>query len=200
MVEIRMVLPSDAENILEIYAPYIKHSFCTFESEVPTVEQIRERIQKVLESKPWIVCVIDKKLAGYVYASAHRDRAAYQWSCECSVYTKTDFQGIGIGHQLYKVLFQMLKTLGYRNVYAGITLPNEASARLHEKHGFTHFATYENVGYKLGHWKDVGWWKLQLNNYNPKPSPPIKLSETDVSRFDRLFSVAADHILQKLTY
>jgi phosphinothricin acetyltransferase len=198
MVEIRMALPADAGGILEIYAPHVKDSFCTFESEVPSLEEMEDRIHKAIQYRPWIVCVIDKTIAGYVYASAHRDRAAYQWSCECSVYTKNEFQGIGIGYQMYKILFQLLKLQGYKTVYAGITLPNEGSIRLHEKIGFTHFATYENVGYKLGHWKDVGWWKLQLNRYNQKPSPPLKLSETDVSRFDRLFSDAAHHILQKL--
>jgi phosphinothricin acetyltransferase len=113
---------------------------------------------------------------------------------------KPRFSKYGFGYQLYKILFQILKVHGYRNVYTGITLPNEASIKLHEKCGFTHFATYENVGYRLGEWKSVGWWKLQLRNYNLKPSPPSQFSELDLSRFKNLFSAAAHHISQKLTY
>jgi L-amino acid N-acyltransferase YncA len=139
-------------------------------------------------------------IASYAYASEHRARTAYQWCCESSVYTHNDFQGKGITHQLYKTLFAMLKMQGYRNVYAGITLPNEASIKLHEKCGFTHFATYENIGYKLGEWKDVGWWKLRLNEYDPEPSPPLKFSEMDLQQFEETVSKAANHILQKLVY
>jgi phosphinothricin acetyltransferase len=101
---------------------------------------------------------------------------------------------------LYKVLFELLKGQGYRNVYAGITLPNEASIRLHEHCRFTHFATYTNVGYKLGQWKSVGWWQLQLNKHNAKPSPPVSFSEMDGRQYETLLSTAAHHILKKLAY
>jgi phosphinothricin acetyltransferase len=200
MIEIRMAVPSDAGGVLDIYAPHVTKGFCTFENDVPSVEEMGERIKKNVQSKPWIICVIDNSIAAYVYASAHRDRAAYQWSCECSVYTHVDFKGAGIGFQLYKVLFRLLKMLGYRTVYAGITLPNEASIRLHEKCGFSYLATYENVGYKLGEWKNVGWWKLQLNRYDLKPSPPLKLSETDLQSFETLFLEAANQISKRLIY
>jgi L-amino acid N-acyltransferase YncA len=200
MVEVRMAAPSDAQGILDIYASHIRESFCTFESEVPSLEQFRQRIEKTIQTKPWVVCTINNVIAGYAYASVHRERAAYQWCCESSIYTNNDFKGRGIGRQLYKVLFAILKKQGYRNVYAGITLPNEASIKLHEKCGFTHFATYENIGYKLGEWKNVGWWKLRLNNYDPEPSPPLQFSEMDLSGFEDVLSDAANHILQKLVY
>lgn len=154
MVRIRPATISDAQGVLKIYAPHVQQSFCTFESESPSVKEIKGRVEKIMHEKPWLVCDINGSIEAYVYASAHRERAAYQWSCESSVYTSPDFQGTGIGHQLYKVLLQILKAQGYRNVYAGITLPNQASIRLHEKCGFVHFATYENVGYKLGQWKN----------------------------------------------
>jgi phosphinothricin acetyltransferase len=200
MVEIRMAVPSDAEGVLDIYAAHVIESFCTFESEVPSVEEMGGRIKKITEVKPWVVCVIADSIAAYVYASAHRERAAYQWSCECSVYTHPDFQGTGIGFQLYKILFRLLKMQGYRNVYAGITLPNAASIKLHEKCGFSHLATYENVGYKLGMWKNVGWWKLQLNKYVSKPSPPLKISEINLQHMEGLFQETANQISKKLTY
>jgi len=200
MIEVRTATTSDARAILDIYAQHVLKSFCTFESEVPAINEVKERIKKCIELRPWLVCVIDGLLVGYVYASSHRERVAYQWSCESSVYTHSDFSGAGIGQQLYKTLFDILKMQGYRNVYAGITLPNEASIKLHEKIGFTHLATYENVGYKLGEWKNVGWWKLRLNDYDPNPSPPLKFSEMVPSHFQTLFSMAARNISESLTY
>lgn len=200
MVAIRMAQAADAEGILQIYAPHVQNSSCTFEYEVPSVETVEERIRKTTLLRPWVVCLIDDQVAGYAYASGHREREAYQWCCESSVYVKNDFQGAGIGRELYQLLFRLLKEQGYRNVYAGITLPNEASQKLHERCGFVHFAVYDNVGYKLGGWKSVGWWKLQLNAYNLKPSPPFKLSEMHLSRFEKLFSTASHHISKKLTY
>jgi L-amino acid N-acyltransferase YncA len=200
MVEVRMAAPSDAQGILDIYAPHIRESFCTFESEVPSLEQFSHRIEKTIQTKPWIVCTVNNVIACYAYASIHRERVAYQWCCESSIYTSNDFKGRGIGRRLYKALFAILKKQGYRNVYAGITLPNEPSIKLHEKCGFAHFATYENIGYKLGEWKNVGWWNLRLNKYDPEPSPPLKFSEMDLLQFEAMLSDAANHILQKLVY
>jgi phosphinothricin acetyltransferase len=104
-------------------------------------------------------------IAGYAYATRYRERTAYQWSVESSVYIHNDFQRTGIGRVLYDVLLEILKRQGFRNVYAVINLPNDKSVQFHESCGFTWFATYEKVGYKLGRWKDVGWWKLSINDY-----------------------------------
>ena len=200
MVQVRVANASDARQILEIYTPYILDTAFTFETEVPSEADFKERIQKNLQARPWLVCTLDGSVICYVYASGHRERAAYQWCCESSVYTKKDFQGMGIGRELYKVLFLILKMQGYRNIYAGITLPNEPSIKLHEKCGFTHFATYDNIGYKLGEWKNVGWWKLSVNHYDRKPSPPIAFGEMDPILFNEIFITAADRISKKLVY
>ena len=200
MVVVRMAIPSDAQGILSIYAPHVLEGFCTFENEVPSPEEMRERITACTQKRPWLVCQIDGQIAGYVYASPHRERPAYQWSCESSVYIQEDFQGIGIGIQLYELLFTLLKIQGYRTVYAGITLPNAGSIRLHEKCGFTYLTTYPNVGYKLHCWKDVGWWKLQINPYDPEPSPPSTLPEIDPRQIEELCKNASAAISEKLVY
>lgn len=184
-----MALPTDAKNILSIYAPFIKSTSLTFETEVPSTEQFAQRITTYLKKYPWLVYEFNGQVAGYAYASIYRERTAYQWSCECSVYIHDDHKGKGIGQILYSTLFQILKWQGLRNVYAVINLPNEASVRLHEKMGFVWFATYENVGYKLGRWKNVGWWKLQLNDYDQQPSPPIHFSEIDQKKINDLFKI-----------
>ncbi|MBD0331616.1 MAG: GNAT family N-acetyltransferase [Chitinophagaceae bacterium] len=114
------------------------------------------------------------------------------------MYINDDFHKKRIGCNLYKSLFDILKLQGYRNVYAVINLPNDPSVKLHEKCGFQWFATYENVGYKLGKWKNVGWWKLQINSYDEDPAPPIKFSQMDRQLFLELFHTAAENIQRNL--
>jgi L-amino acid N-acyltransferase YncA len=187
MTEVRIANSNDARELLEIYKPFILTTAFTFETEVPYLSEFSSRIIKYLEKYPWIVCVVNGQIAGYAYASGHRDRDAYQWTCECSVYIHDNFKGKGIGRHLYTTLFEILKYQGFRNVYAGITIPNEASEKMHAKCGFELFAVYENIGYKLGAWHKVGWWKLQLNGYDLLPPPPKRFSEIDQGCINRLF-------------
>lgn len=194
MTTIRLAAKDDARRILDIYAPYIVNTATSFETGLPSKEDMEIRIANCLQKYPWIVCVIDDTIASYVYASKHREREAYQWSCESSIYVADEFKGKGIGKKLYQLLFQVLKLQGFRNVYAGITLPNEASVKLHGKCGFTHFATYENIGYKLGNWQTVGWWKLQINEYDLNPPPPMNISTLDVQLLENLFQQTAESI------
>jgi len=183
---IRLADPRDASGILAIYAPYITNTSFTFEAEVPSNKAFAERIRNYLEFWPWLVYEIDGTIAGYAYGSKYRERLGYQWCVECSVYIHDEHQGQGIGRKLYNVLFALLKKQGYRNVYAVINLPNENSVRLHESCGFKWFANYENVGYKLGKWKTVGWWQLTINEYDDEPPPPINLSEIDRSEISKI--------------
>ncbi len=177
MKRIRVALPTDAASILEIYAPYIINTSFTFETEVPSTDIFSKRISSYLESWPWLVYEVDGFLVGYAYATRHRERTAYQWSVESSVYIRDDFQKAGIATVLYKALLEILKRQGLRNVYAAINLPNDRSVAFHERCGFKWFANYENVGYKLGQWKTVGWWARQLNDYANEPLAPVKFSD-----------------------
>jgi L-amino acid N-acyltransferase YncA len=194
MVKVRPATVEDAAGILQIYAPHVLHDACTFETNAPSVQGIEARIKKCLQKFPWLVCLVRDQIAGYVYASTHREREAYQWTCESSVYVHEAYKGKGIGTELYNELFQILKQQGMVNVYAGITLPNKASVKLHENCGFRLFAEYENIGYKLGAWHKVGWWKLQLNAYELKPSPPLFFPELNPSTLLNLFENAAANI------
>lgn len=199
MTQVRLATKNDAAALIEVYSPNILKTAISFETEIPSVEDFEKRIEKCLQRFPWIVCVVDEKIAGYVYASSHRDRDAYQWSCECSVYVHESFKGKKIGQQLYELLFTLLKQQGLRNVYAGITLPNDASANLHEKCGFQKFVTYENVGYKFGKWHSVGWWKLQLNEYDPEPPSPLSIWDLNQETLSLLFEQAAQRIQFRVT-
>jgi L-amino acid N-acyltransferase YncA len=176
MSVLRLATPADAEAILEIYAPYIEKTSFTFETEVPATEEFADRIRTCLLSWPWLVCEIKGKIAGYAYATKHRERTAYQWCAESSVYIHDDFQRAGIARALYSTLFEIVKKQGCRNIYAVINLPNEKSVAFHESLGFSYFATFEKVGYKSGKWKNTGWWKLQVNEYGDEPDAPVKFS------------------------
>ena len=100
MIDVRIATTKDAKQILDIYAPNVLTTAISFETDVPSVEEMQARVETCLLKYPWIVCVIDEKIAGYVYASKHREREAYQWSCECSVYVHNSFKGKGIGKKL----------------------------------------------------------------------------------------------------
>ncbi|MEO6288669.1 MAG: N-acetyltransferase family protein [Ginsengibacter sp.] len=177
MDTIRIAQHRDAAQILEIYAPYITDTSFTFETLVPSTKAFSQRILAYLENCPWLVCEADGVIAGYAYATRHRERIAYQWCVESSVYIHNDFIKKGVATALYEALFKILKYQGFRNLYAVINLPNDNSVAFHEKCGFTWFADYKNVGYKLGKWKTVGWWLKQLNDYTSEPSAPTPFAD-----------------------
>lgn len=198
LVTVRQAQLSDAQGILDIYAPYIVHSFITFENEVPDTAVFAQRIAHYAQRFPWLVCQVGDTIAGYVYASPHRDRAAYQWCCESSIYMHEKFKGKGVGRILYQALFDLLKLQGIRHVYAGITLPNEGSVALHERLGFTWLANYKHIGYKLGEWKSVGWWELQLNALDANPQPPTLYSAMPEDAVKRTCLHAANAIRERI--
>jgi phosphinothricin acetyltransferase len=176
---IRLVKPADAAAVLAIYAPYVRDTSITFETEVPTEAEMQERIMHYSENWPWLVVEAEGRVVGYAYASRYRERVAYQWSVECSVYIHVEHMRAGLAGKLYTKLFSLLKMQGFTTVYAVINLPNDRSVLFHEKMGFRYFATYEKVGYKLGQWKNVGWWQLQLNNYIDEPASPIIFAKSN---------------------
>ncbi|HKB43718.1 MAG TPA: GNAT family N-acetyltransferase [Chitinophagaceae bacterium] len=184
---IRLANEKDADGILAIYAPYIENTSYTFETEVLFTEAFAQRINTYLINWPWLVYEINGTIAGYAYATRYRERTAYQWCTESSVYIHNDYQRSGVARALYTALFEILKKQGFRNVYAVINLPNDKSVKFHESCGFKYFATYEKVGYKLGKWKDVGWWKLSINDYTDEPAAPIKFSELNKEFLKLLF-------------
>ena len=176
-MQIRLAACTDAPGIAEIYRPVVVSTPISFEVEPPNHQEIRRRIEKTLLKLPWLVCEDRSSIAGYAYASPHRERAAYQWSVDVSVYVHSDFRRCGIGRGLYTSLFEILPALGYFNAYAGITLPNPASVGVHESLGFHPVGVYRNVGYKLGRWHDVGWWELPLRKPADVPSPLLALNQ-----------------------
>jgi len=183
---IRVATRGDAAGMLEIYAPFILNSGITQETEVPSVEDFQQRIISNLEERPWLVCEINKQVAGYAYAGKHRDRKGYQWCTEPSVYISEKYFGFGIANALYTALFDILKIQGYVNAYAVITLPNDRSITFHKKFGFDYLTTYKKIGYKLGQWHDVGWMQYEVNPHKEDPADPIKFPQIDKAIVDSI--------------
>jgi L-amino acid N-acyltransferase YncA len=172
---IRAATEADALHIQAIYAPYVRDSVISFELDAPTVDDMAGRLRKSLN---WLVCADGHdNVRGYAYASKHRERAAYDWSVDVSVYIDQEFHRLGLGRGLYSALFGLLRLQGYFNAYAGITLPTEGSVGLHTALGFRRVGVYERVGFKFGRWHDVLWLGLALQPLADSPSPPRALAE-----------------------
>lgn len=152
----------DAAAIAAIYAPFVSGSIVSFETEAPDAGEMARRMADYGASHAWLVAEVGGDLAGYAYASPHRTRAAYASSCDVAVYVDPDHARRGIGRLLYEALLPRLREKGLHAAFAGIALPNPASVGLHEAMGFTPVGIYREVGWKLGAWRDVGWWQRLL--------------------------------------
>lgn len=150
---------------------------------------MEQRIEETTARLPWLVLKRDGKISGYAYASTHRSRAAYAWSVDVSAYVDESCRGTGVGRTLYTALLEILTTQGFYNAYAGITLPNTASIRLHESVEFRPVGTYQEVGYKLGTTWDGGSYPYRRRadvRSLSKTSPPRCETRKDFHRRENL--------------
>jgi L-amino acid N-acyltransferase YncA len=194
MPSIRMANTGDAAAIAAIYRPYVTDAVTSFEVDPPGAADMAARIQAVRARMPWIVCMDTAgAVIGYAYASRHHERAAYQWSVDVAVYIHAGHHRRGIGRALYEKLFALLRLQGFYVAHAGITLPNAASVGLHESLGFVPVGVYPAVGWKFGAWRDVGWWRLPLQDLVATPAPPLSVADAEALPAWRAL-LAADNI------
>jgi L-amino acid N-acyltransferase YncA len=177
MQTIRMATPGDAREVAEIYGPLVAGTAVSFETEPPAEAEMARRMVSALGFAPWLVCEEDGVLAGYAYASRHRERAAYRWCVDVSVYVRESRRRSGVGRALCTSLFALLRLQGFCAAHAGITLPNPGSVRLHESLGFRPVGVYLKVGFKRGAWQDVGWWQLELRDRRVEPPPLLSMDQ-----------------------
>lgn len=173
MIELRIAEPTDGASCAEIYRPIVEETWISFETEAPSPAEMSRRIEATLLRFPWLVATEAGDVLGYVYASSHRERAAYRWSVDVTAYLAQSARGKGLGRRLYRSLLAILQRQGFRSAFAGIALPNAASEGLHRAVGFERLGVYEDVGYKLGDWRSVGWWRLGLSNDRGEPNEPL---------------------------
>ncbi len=175
-MQIRFVKVDDAAQLLAIYSPFVTNTATSFEAVAPTVQQFAERITGYTGKYPWLVAEVNGQIAGYACASKHREREAYQWCVEASVYVHPAFYRQGIAQQLYTKLFYLLQQQQFVNVYAIIALPNAASVALHQQMGFATVGVYENIGFKFGQWHNVLWMVKYINPHTANPALPLPVA------------------------
>jgi L-amino acid N-acyltransferase YncA len=161
-VVIRPAAAGDAAACAAIYAPFVRDTWVSFETEVPDEAEMARRIAAISASHAWLVAEVAGRVAGYAYGSQHRIRAAYGTSCDVAIYIDPAFERRGIGRSLYAQLLPLLAERGFHAAFAGIALPNDGSIALHRAIGFEPVGIYREVGWKLGGWRDTSWWQRLL--------------------------------------
>ena len=159
---VRDAVPSDASRCAEIYAPYVRDTTVSFETEPPDAKEMARRVADAQRDHAWLVLEDGGTVTGYAYGGPFMSRAAYRWSATVSVYLDGSRHRAGGGRALYIALFDRLAGRGIRTVLAGVALPNEASEGLHRALGFEPVGTYRRVGWKNGRWHDVTWCQRHL--------------------------------------
>jgi phosphinothricin acetyltransferase len=160
---VREVRSNDAKAISEIYNYYVLETAVTFEEMAVTSDNIQSRIYDVESSNlPWLVGEEGDRIVGYAYAKRWKERSAYRYSVEVSVYVDHKLHQKGWGTVLYGALFDELRNRDIHLAIGGITLPNQASIALHEKFAMEKVAHFSEIGYKFGEWRDVGYWQKKL--------------------------------------
>ncbi|MCQ0090509.1 arsinothricin resistance N-acetyltransferase ArsN1 family B [Roseovarius sp. M141] len=159
---IRSATLDDAAAIAAIYAPIVKTTTISLEEDPPSAVEIAGRIEALLQIMPYLVAQRGSDVIGYAYASPHRQRSAYRFAVDVTVYVDETMRRSGTGKSLYEHLLADLRERKFHRAYAGIALPNDGSIGLHEALGFSHIGTYHEVGFKFGKWHDVGWWERDL--------------------------------------
>lgn len=180
---IRVAREEDAESLLNIYRYYVEKTAITFEYDVPTAEEFRGRIRHILEKYPYLVREENGRITGYVYAGAFKERAAYDWAVETSIYVDQNCHRSGQGRELYEALEKALQLQGVRNVEACIAAPRgedpyltDNSIRFHEHLGYRLVGTFEQCAYKFSRWYDMVWMERFIGEHPelPETVPPIR--------------------------
>jgi phosphinothricin acetyltransferase len=171
MPVIRHVTGADANQIAAIYDPLVEMTAISFEEDPPGPEEMQRRIEARSPHHPWLVIEEAGQILGYAYAAPYRERPAYRWSVETTVYLHPDHRGRGLGRALYTSLLEMTRHRGFAGAFAGITLPNPASEALHRQVGFRSIGVLPRAGFKLGEWHDVAIWHRPLATTTPPLEP-----------------------------
>lgn len=188
-VRIRTATVEDAEAILAIYAPYVTDTAITFEYEVPGIEEFRERIRHTLKRYPYLVAEKDGVIIGYAYAGPFKERAAYDWAVETTIYVDISRKKMGIGKKLYAALEQSLAQQNILNLNACIGYPEQEdeyltknSVEFHKHLGYRLVGEFYQCGYKFGRWYNMVWMEKQIGKHTDDPRPVIPFEELESRR------------------
>lgn len=189
-LRIRLASTDDADGIRAVYAPFVDTPV-TFEEEVPSCETYRERIECICEKYPCLVAEEGGRIVGFAYAHELRERIAFQWNAELSVYLAPTTQGQGMGSRLYAALIELLRLTGIKAVYGVVTSPNPASERLHRAFGFALMGVQPHAGFTCGAWHDVAWYVREIAPFEDAPAPPAPFPTYASAHPDQVSEVIA---------
>ncbi len=176
-VRIRLASETDAPALLEIYAPYVQNTAISFETEVPSVEQFQSRIHCTLSRYPYFIAEEAGRILGYTYASPFKNRAAYDWAVETSIYVRRGEHSRGIGRALYNALETALLRQNVTNLNACIAYPHPQSVEFHRKMGYREVGVFHRCGFKLGQWRDMLWMEKMLCEHPAQPQPFVPFAQ-----------------------
>ncbi len=186
-MKIRFATIEDTKNILNIYSQYFDTAI-TFEYEVPSLDEFKQRIISISEDYPYIVLEDNDNILGYAYAHRFKERDAYGWGAELTIYMDKKAHSKGYGKKLYSALIDLLKLQDVKTVYACVTSANELSKKFHEILGFKKCADFKNAGFKFGKWYGITWYELSVNEYDNNPAPVKSVQNLDKVQVDKIFS------------
>ena len=191
-ITLRTAALPDAERLLEIYRPYVEETAITFEYDVPTIDEFRGRMTRVLEKYPYLVAERDGTIVGYAYAGPFVGRAAYDWSVETTIYLDRAVRRQGIGGRLYAALETALAAMGILNLNACIGYPEvedehltRNSVEFHAHLGYEWVGQFHNCGYKFGRWYHMVWMEKMLGGHPVQPDPVVPFSSVRAALVDR---------------
>jgi len=176
-VTLRLATPADGPACAEIYRPYVETTAVSFEVVPPDAAEMTARIVRITQRTPWIVAEVDGVVRAYAYGSRHRERAAYDWTVETTVYVAAGSRGLGLGRATMRALLEILRVQGFHLAVAGVTPPNPASIGLHLALGFQRIGLFPAIGWKFGTWHGVEWYGLELGPREPGPRPIRPIAE-----------------------
>lgn len=176
-IAVRLATTDDAAACAAIYAPYVEGTAISFEVTPPTTREMAARIAKITAHYPWLVVTVGGVVRGYAYASRHRERPAYDWTTETTVYVDRELHGRGLGRTVMRALVAVLTLQGFHLLVAGITSPNPGSFRLHEALGFAPIGEFEAIGWKDSAWHGVAFMGLEVSPRDPVPDPVTPIGD-----------------------
>ena len=170
--DVRPASAQDAATCLAIYRPFVQNTAISWEIDVPTAAEMAARIGGLRATHEWLVLERVDRIVGFAYGQPLKRLATFQWAAETGIYVDVDHHRAGGGRELYTQLLRRLTERGYRQAFAGITQPNEASNGFHRSFGFQDAGLYRRAVWKHDSWHDVAWMQLDLLDTGGPGGPP----------------------------
>lgn len=190
-MKLRMINSEDIRDVLRIYKPFVKNTPITFEYTVPSYKKFVKRVSKITGTYPWIVAELDGNIIGYAYTSRFRERAAFAWDAEVSVYIEDKYQGQGVGRALYQAVEDISRMQGIYNIYALITSTAKQSLDFHKALKYEYMYTLNNCGWKFDRWYSMACFVKTIGDFDKEPEPVIPIGYLDEGKIKKVLNKSA---------